>query len=275
MTWSVRRASRSWPRTRRSSTTRRMARDVITINIIDTPGHADFGGERRARSVDGRRGGPARDRLRGPLPQTASCSARRSSSSLPLILCSQQDGPPGLADRRGQSTRRTTSSPRPGRGRGADRVPDRLRVRRDGIASLTKPARRHVPGDSTNLEPFFSTILEHVPAPTYDERPPSGARHEPGRRQLPRPHRAARVEQGELRKGQTVAWIKRDGTIQNVRITELMMTEALTRKPAEVAGGDICAACRHPGHHDRRDPGRHGELRSRCRSSRWTSRPSP
>ncbi|CAM5232577.1 Elongation factor G, mitochondrial [Streptomyces tanashiensis] len=56
-----------------------------------------------------------------------------------------------------------------------------------------------------------------------------------------------RVEQGELRKGQTVAWIKRDGTISNVRITELMMTEALTRKPAEVAGpGDICAVARIP-----------------------------
>jgi GTP-binding protein len=56
-----------------------------------------------------------------------------------------------------------------------------------------------------------------------------------------------RVHQGELKKGQTVAWMKRDGSVQNVRISELMMTEALTRKPAEKAGpGDICAVAGIP-----------------------------
>lgn len=102
---------------------------------------------------------------------------------------------------------------------------------------------RHGPKDSDNLEPFFSTILSHVPAPEYDEEAPLQAHvtnldadNFLGRIAL------LRVEQGELRKGQSVTWIKRDGTMSNVRITELLMTEALTRKPAEKAGpGDICA----------------------------------
>ncbi|MGW3464525.1 EF-Tu/IF-2/RF-3 family GTPase, partial [Streptomyces olivaceoviridis] len=119
---------------------------------------------------------------------------------------------------------------------------------RDGIASLTKPDNGTVPADSTSLEPFFSTILEHIPAPTYDEDAPLQAHvtnldadNFLGRIAL------LRVEQGELRKGQTVAWIKRDGSVSNVRISELMMTEALTRKPAEKAGpGDICAVAGIP-----------------------------
>lgn len=114
---------------------------------------------------------------------------------------------------------------------------------RDGVASLTKPEDGTVPADSDNLEPFFSTILAHVPAPEYDDEAPLQAHvtnldadNFLGRIAL------CRVEQGELRKGQTVTWIKRDGTMSSVRITELLMTEALTRKPAEVAGpGDICA----------------------------------
>ncbi|HEY8978460.1 MAG TPA: EF-Tu/IF-2/RF-3 family GTPase, partial [Streptomyces sp.] len=114
---------------------------------------------------------------------------------------------------------------------------------RDGVASLTKPENGTVPADSDSLEPFFSTILSHVPAPAYDPDAPLQAHvtnldadNFLGRIAL------LRVEQGELRKGQTVTWIKRDGTMSNVRITELLMTEALTRKPAEKAGpGDICA----------------------------------
>ncbi|GAB4002551.1 hypothetical protein GCM10029992_41080 [Glycomyces albus] len=114
---------------------------------------------------------------------------------------------------------------------------------RDGVASLKQPEDGTVPADSENLKPFFDTIIDHVPAPEYEEGAPLQAHvtnldadNFLGRIAL------CRVEAGELRKGQTVAWMKRDGTVQNLRITELMMTEALTRKPAEKAGpGDICA----------------------------------
>src|SRR5690606_11282472 len=119
---------------------------------------------------------------------------------------------------------------------------------RDGIASLTKPEDGTVPADSDSLEPFFTTLLETVPAPVYEEDAPLQAHvtnldadNFLGRIAL------CRVRQGTLRKGQTVAWLRRDGSAQNVRITELLMTEALTRKPAEVAGpGDICAVAGIP-----------------------------
>src|SRR6185295_3427522 len=96
---------------------------------------------------------------------------------------------------------------------------------RDGVASLTKPEDGTVPQDSDSLEPFFTTLLQHVPAPSYEPDAPLQAHvtnldadNFLGRIAL------LRVEQGELRKGQTVAWIKRDGSISNVRISELMMT---------------------------------------------------
>src|SRR5690606_12526466 len=119
---------------------------------------------------------------------------------------------------------------------------------RDGIASLTQPEDGTVPADSDNLEPFFTTLLETVPAPTYEEDAPLQAHvtnldadNFLGRIAL------LRVKNGTLKKGQTVAWLKRDGTVQNVRLTELLMTDALTRKPAEAAGpGDICAVAGIP-----------------------------
>src|SRR5258708_38168310 len=97
--------------------------------------------------------------------------------------------------------------------------------------------------DSRALQPLFRTILGTIPAPSYDAGAPLQAHvtnldasNFLGRIAL------CRVMQGEIRKGQQVAWIKRDGSIERGKITELLMTEALERKPAEVAGpGDICA----------------------------------
>jgi GTP-binding protein len=97
--------------------------------------------------------------------------------------------------------------------------------------------------DSPDLQPLFRTILETIPAPTYDEGAPFQAHvtnldasNFLGRIAL------CRVHQGTIRKGQQVAWIKRDGVTERVKITELLMTEALERKPAEQAGpGDIIA----------------------------------
>ncbi|MFF2148162.1 translational GTPase TypA [Kitasatospora sp. NPDC058190] len=214
----------------------------ITINIIDTPGHADFGGEveRGLSMVDAVV--LLVDASEGPLPQTRFVLRKALAQRLPVILCiNKTDRPDSRIDEVINETYDLFLD------LDADEeqieFPIVYACARDGVASLTKPENGTVPADSTNLEPFFSTLLEHVPAPSYDEDAPLQAHvtnldadNFLGRIAL------LRVEQGELRKGQTVAWIKRDGTIQNVRISELLMTEALTRKPAEVAGpGDICA----------------------------------
>ncbi|WP_317445208.1 translational GTPase TypA [Streptomyces collinus] len=221
--------------------------DPITINIIDTPGHADFGGEveRGLSMVDGVV--LLVDASEGPLPQTRFVLRKALQQRLPVILCiNKTDRPDSRIDEVVNETYDLFLD--------LDADEDQIEFPivyacgRDGVASLTKPADGTVPTDSDSLEPFFSTILEHIPAPTYDETAPLQAHvtnldadNFLGRIAL------LRVEQGELRKGQTVAWIKRDGSISNVRITELMMTEALTRKPAEKAGpGDICAVAGIP-----------------------------
>ncbi len=214
----------------------------ITINIIDTPGHADFGGEveRGLSMVDAVV--LLVDASEGPLPQTRFVLRKALTARLPVILCINKTDRP---DARIDEVINETYDLFLDLDADEDQIefPIVFACARDGVASLTKPENGTVPADSDNLEPFFSTILEHVPAPVYDEAAPLQAHvtnldadNFLGRIAL------LRVEQGELRKGQTVAWIKRDGSIQNVRISELLMTEALTRKPAEVAGpGDICA----------------------------------
>ncbi|WNI29489.1 translational GTPase TypA [Streptomyces sp. ITFR-6] len=216
--------------------------DVITINIIDTPGHADFGGEveRGLSMVDAVV--LLVDASEGPLPQTRFVLRKALTAKLPVILCINKTDRP---DSRIAEVIDETYDLFLDLDADEDQIefPIVYACARDGVASLTKPEDGSVPPDSDSLEPFFSTILSAVPAPEYDEDAPLQAHvtnldadNFLGRIAL------CRVEQGELRKGQTVAWIKRDGTISNVRITELLMTEALTRKPAEKAGpGDICA----------------------------------
>ncbi|MBT2506185.1 translational GTPase TypA [Streptomyces sp. ISL-98] len=216
--------------------------DVITINIIDTPGHADFGGEveRGLSMVDAVV--LLVDASEGPLPQTRFVLRKALQARMPVILCiNKTDRPDSRIDEVVNETYDLFLD------LDADEeqieFPIVYACARDGVASLTKPEDGTVPQDSENLEPFFNTILAHVPAPEYDEAAPLQAHvtnldadNFLGRIAL------CRVEQGELKKGQTVTWIKRDGTMSNVRITELLMTEALTRKPAEKAGpGDICA----------------------------------
>lgn len=216
--------------------------DVITINIIDTPGHADFGGEveRGLSMVDAVV--LLVDASEGPLPQTRFVLRKALTAKLPVILCINKTDRP---DSRIAEVIDETYDLFLDLDADEDQIefPIVYACARDGVASLTKPEDGTVPPDSDSLEPFFSTILSAVPAPEYDEEAPLQAHvtnldadNFLGRIAL------CRVEQGELRKGQTVTWIKRDGTQSNVRITELLMTEALTRKPAEKAGpGDICA----------------------------------
>ena len=114
--------------------------------------------------------------------------------------------------------------------------------------SLTQPKDGTVPEDSDSLEPLFKTILDTIPAPTYTEDAPLQA-HVVNLDASPFLGRLAlcRVREGYIRKGQTVAWCRTDGTIDKVRISELLITEGLERKPAEQAGpGDIMAVAGIP-----------------------------
>src|SRR5581483_2735647 len=105
-----------------------------------------------------------------------------------------------------------------------------------------KPDNASLP-EGDNLEPLFKTILETIPAPTYEEGAPLQA-HVTNLDASPFLGRLAllRIHQGELRKGQQVAWMKAAGTTKTVKITELLVTKGLTREPGEFAGpGDIVA----------------------------------
>lgn len=221
----------------------------ITINVIDTPGHADFGGEveRGLSMVDGVV--LLVDASEGPLPQTRFVLRKALEAKLPVILLVNKTDRP---DARIEEVEGEAQDLLLGlAGDLADDVPD-LDVDalldvpvvyasgRAGAASRTRPADGALP-DNDDLEPLFEAILEHVPAPTYDDEHPLQAwvtnldsSSFLGRLAL------LRVFNGTLKKGQTVAWVRRDGTVRNARITELQMTKALTRYPAEEAGpGDI------------------------------------
>src|SRR6201996_3694776 len=214
----------------------------LTINIIDTPGHADFGGEveRGLSMVDGVV--LLVDASEGPLPQTRFVLRKALAARLPVILViNKVDRPDARIAEVVDETYELFLD------LDADEhqieFPIVYACARDGIASLTMPKDGTVPENATDLEVLFSTILSTIPAPTYTEGAPLQAHvvnldasNFLGRLAL------CRVHEGTIRKGQTVAWCKTDGTIANVRISELLITEGLERKPAESAGpGDIMA----------------------------------
>ncbi len=223
----------------------------ITINVIDTPGHADFGGEveRGLSMVDGVV--LLVDASEGPLPQTRFVLRKALEAKLPVILLvNKTDRPDARIDEvvaESQDLLLGLASDM------ADDVPDLdldsildvpvvYASGRAGAASQNKPADGSLP-DNDDLEPLFEAILTHIPAPSYDDEAPLQA-HVTNLDASPFLGRLAllRVFNGTIKKGQTVAWVKHDGTVANVRITELLKTKALERFPAESAGpGDIVA----------------------------------
>ncbi|WP_433608638.1 translational GTPase TypA [Dactylosporangium sp. CA-139114] len=216
--------------------------DPVTINIIDTPGHADFGGEveRGLTMVDGVV--LLVDASEGPLPQTRFVLRKALKARLPIILVINKVDRP---DARIKEVVDETYELFLDLDADEEQIdfPIVYACARDGIASLTQPKDGTVPEDSDNLQPLFRTLLDTIPAPAYDEDAPLQA-HVTNLDASPFLGRLAlcRVRQGRIRKGQTVAWCREDGTQTNVRISELLMTEALERKPAEEAGpGDIIA----------------------------------
>jgi GTP-binding protein len=216
----------------------------MTINIVDTPGHADFGGEveRGLSMVDGIV--LLVDASEGPLPQTRFVLRKALNADLPVVLVVNKVD---RADARISEVVDETYELfldllDEHHSQDALDFPVVYASAKAGRASLAAPANGAMP-DSSDLEPLFRTILETIPAPTYDEGAPLQA-HVTNLDASPFLGRLAlvRVHQGRLQKGQNVAWLRRDGSSRTVKITELLMTEALERVPAESAGpGDIAA----------------------------------
>ncbi|MBU6264679.1 MAG: translational GTPase TypA [Actinomycetales bacterium] len=223
----------------------------IIINVIDTPGHADFGGEveRGLSMVDGVV--LLVDASEGPLPQTRFVLRKALEAKLPVILLvNKTDRPDARIDEvvgESQDLLLGLASDM------ADDVPDLdldsildvpvvYASGRAGAASHNKPENGSLP-DNDDLEPLFEAILKHVPAPSYDDAHPLQA-HVTNLDASPFLGRLAllRIFNGNIKKGQQVAWVKSDGTVQNVKITELLITKALERFPTDEAGpGDIVA----------------------------------
>jgi GTP-binding protein len=219
----------------------------VTINIIDTPGHADFGGEveRGLTMVDGVV--LLVDASEGPLPQTRFVLRKALQARLPIILVINKVDRPDARIKEVVDDTYALFFDLDAEDAQIE-FPIVFACARDGIASLTQPADGTIPQDSDNLEPLFTTILETIPAPTYHDDAPLQA-HVVNLDASPFLGRLAlcRVHEGTIRKGQTVAWCRTDGTVERVRISELLMTEGLDRKPAESAGpGDIMAVAGIP-----------------------------
>ncbi|MCK2237186.1 MULTISPECIES: translational GTPase TypA [unclassified Crossiella] len=225
---------------------------VMTINVVDTPGHADFGGEveRGLAMVDGVV--LLVDASEGPLPQTRFVLRKTLAAGLPVILVvNKVDRPDARISEVVEETHDLLlelASDLDAEGvehldmSAVLDLPVVYASARAGKASLEQPADGGLP-DTENLDVLFDVLLEHVPPPTGDAEAPLRALVTNldasaflGRIAL------CRIHAGQIRKGEWVAWCREDGTTQRVKITELLITEALERVPAEVASaGDLVA----------------------------------
>jgi GTP-binding protein len=213
----------------------------LTINIIDTPGHADFGGEveRGLSMVDAVV--LLVDASEGPLPQTRFVLRKTLEARLPVILViNKVDRPDAriaeVVDACYELFIDLDASEE------QIEFPIVYASARAGRASLNRPEDGQLP-DSENLEPFFDVIRGTVPAPRYDPEAPLQA-HVTNLDASSYLGRIAlcRIRNGTITKGQQAAWCRRDGSIQRVKIAEMFRTEALERVPTDTAGpGDIVA----------------------------------
>ncbi len=213
----------------------------VLINIIDTPGHADFGGEveRGLEMVDAVL--LLVDASEGPLPQTRFVLRKALQKQLPVILViNKVDRPDARIAEVVDETYELFFD------LDADEqqidFPIVYASAKAGRASLNRPVDGGMP-DSENLVPLFHTLLDTVPAPSYDPEMPLQA-HVTNLDSSPYLGRLAllRIHNGTLRKGQQVAWARQDGTIERAKVAELLITQALERVPAESAGpGEIVA----------------------------------
>ena len=216
---------------------------TVTINIIDTPGHADFGGEveRGLEMVDGVL--LLVDASEGPLPQTRFVLRKALAKNLPIIVViNKVDRPDArIAEVTDEVYALFLDLLDDDEAHHLD-FPIIYCAAKAGRASMEQPADGTLP-DSENLEPLFQLIMDTIPAPTYTEGAPLqalvtnlDASPYLGRLAL------CRIVEGTLKRGQQVAWCRRDGSVSTVKLSELLITKALERVPADSAGpGDIVA----------------------------------
>ena len=208
----------------------------VKINIVDTPGHADFGGEveRSLAMVDAVL--LLVDAAEGPLPQTRFVLRKALEARLPVILdINKVDRPDARISEVLTMVEDLFLD--------LDAEEDQLSFpvvytdAKRGWASLdpTKPGE--------NLMPLFDMLLEHVPAPKHD--PEHGLQAQVTNLDAsPYLGRLAicRVHHGVIRKGQRIGWCRSDGTVQSATLSELFVTKALERVPVDEAGpGEIIA----------------------------------
>ena len=216
-------------------------RGQTIVNIIDTPGHADFGGEveRGLEMVDGVI--LLVDASEGPLPQTRFVLRKALQKNLPVILViNKVDRPDSRIAEVVDETYALFLD--------LDANEDQIEFQivyasaKAGKASLDRPADGGMP-NTENLDALFETIFSAIPAPIYHEGAPLQA-HVTNLDSSPFLGRLAlcRVREGVIKKGQSVMWIKTDGSTERVKVSELLITEALERVPAQEAHpGDIIA----------------------------------
>jgi GTP-binding protein TypA/BipA len=211
-------------------------RGDVKINIIDTPGHADFGGEveRGLTMVDGVL--LLVDASEGPLPQTRFVLRKALESRLPVVLVVNKiDRPDARVDEVVNEVYELFLD--------LDATAEQIEfpivytVARDGKAGLDPTEL------ADDLTPLFETLLETIPPPTYDPNQPLQALYT-NLDASPYVGRLAllRVRHGTLKKGQQIAWCRANGEIENARVVDLLITQALDRVSADEAGpGEIVA----------------------------------
>ena len=208
----------------------------VKINIVDTPGHADFGGEveRALRMVDGVL--LLVDASEGPLPQTRFVLRKALEAKLPVVL---------VVNKVDRSDARPEAVVNEVYELFLDLDADESQIEFPIVYANAREGRAGFAPDELahDLGPLVQTLLATVPPPSYDPEHPLqalvtnlDASPYVGRLAL------LRIQHGTIRRGQQVAWCRADGTIENARVTELYVTEALDRVPAEEAGpGEIVA----------------------------------
>jgi GTP-binding protein len=208
----------------------------VKLNIVDTPGHADFGGEveRALAMVDGVL--LLVDAAEGPQPQTRFVLRKTLEARLPVILVINKVDRP---DARVAAVVDEVYELFLDLDADHDQIefPIVYANARDGWASLDPAA------EGGTLEPLFRLLVEHIPPPAYEDGHPLQALVTNLDRS-PYLGRLAmcRVRQGTITRNSPVAWCRADGTIERVKVTDLFVTEALSRVPAETAGpGEIIA----------------------------------
>ena len=211
------------------------------INIVDTPGHADFGGEveRGLTMVDGVL--LLVDASEGPLPQTRFVLRKALEGRLPVILVvNKVDRPDARIAEVVNEVYELF----------LDLDADESQIEFPIVYCNARAGRAGPAADALadDLQPLFDLIVGRIPAPTYEEGHPLqalvtnlDASPYVGRLAL------CRVVQGSIRRAQQVAWCRADGTIERVKVTELYVTDALERVETDEAGpGEIIAVAGIP-----------------------------